>query len=47
MTYALLLLNLFWEFLKIGVFCIGGGMAALPFLYDWGKNGLVHQRAGA
>ena len=38
MTYALLLLNLFWEFLKIGVFCIGGGMAALPFLYDLGEK---------
>ena len=38
MTYALLLLSLFWEFLKIGVFCIGGGMAALPFLYDLGDK---------
>lgn len=24
---------LFWEFLKIGIFAIGGGYAALPFLY--------------
>ena len=23
-----------WEFLKIGLFAIGGGLAALPFLYD-------------
>ena len=38
MTYALLLLQLFWEFLKIGVFCVGGGMAALPFLYDLGDK---------
>ena len=38
MTYAPLLLSLFWEFLKIGVFCIGGGMAALPFLYDLGDK---------
>ncbi len=38
MTYALLLLNLFWEFLKIGVFAVGGGMATLPFLYDLGAK---------
>ena len=38
MTYALLLLSLFWEFLKIGLFCVGGGMAALPFLYDLGDK---------
>lgn len=38
MTYALLLLNLFWEFLKIGVFAVGGGMATLPFLYDLGEK---------
>lgn len=37
MTYLLL----FWEFLKIGLFAVGGGLAALPFLsqlpskYDW------------
>ena len=29
MTYLLL----FWEFLKTGLFSIGGGMATLPFLY--------------
>lgn len=27
-------LLLFYEFFKIGLFTIGGGMAALPFLYD-------------
>ena len=27
-------LRLFWEFLKIGMFSVGGGMATLPFLYD-------------
>ncbi len=32
MTYALTLLSLFWEFLKIGLFSVGGGMATLPFL---------------
>ena len=25
-------LQLFWEFLKIGLFAVGGGMATLPFL---------------
>ena len=38
MTYTLLLLELFWEFLKIGVFAVGGGMATLPFLYDLGEK---------
>lgn len=27
-------LLMFWEFLKIGLFSVGGGMATLPFLYD-------------
>ena len=27
-------LHLFWEFLKIGLFAVGGGMATLPFLQD-------------
>ena len=27
-------LQLFWEFFKIGMFSVGGGMATLPFLYD-------------
>ena len=30
MIYALL----FYEFFKIGLFAVGGGLAALPFLYD-------------
>ena len=38
MSYALLLLQLFWEFLKIGIFAVGGGMATLPFLYDLGEK---------
>ena len=27
-------LQLFWEFFKTGLFTVGGGLAALPFLYD-------------
>ena len=27
-------LTLFWEFFKIGLFIIGGGLAALPMLFD-------------
>ena len=27
-------LRLIWEYLKIGLFSVGGGMATLPFLYD-------------
>lgn len=27
-------LQLFWEFFKIGIFAVGGGMATLPFLQD-------------
>lgn len=27
-------LLLFWEFFKTGLFTVGGGLAALPFLYD-------------
>ena len=27
-------LKLFWEFLKIGLFAVGGGMATLPFLKE-------------
>lgn len=29
-----MLLNLFLEFFKIGLFAIGGGLATLPFLYE-------------
>ena len=27
-------LQLFWEFLKTGLFAVGGGLATLPFLYE-------------
>ncbi len=30
----MLYLRLFFEFFKIGLFAIGGGMATIPFLYD-------------
>ena len=30
----MILLQLFWEFLKIGLFAVGGGMATLPFLQE-------------
>ena len=30
----MILLQLFWEYFKIGLFAIGGGMATVPFLYD-------------
>ena len=30
----MILLKLWWEFFKIGLFSVGGGMATLPFLYD-------------
>ena len=30
----MMLLRLWWEFFKIGMFSVGGGMATLPFLYD-------------
>ena len=33
-------LQLFWEYFKVGLFSIGGGMATIPFLYDLsGKTG--------
>ena len=31
-----LYLKLFWEFFKVGLFAVGGGMATLPFLKDIG-----------
>ena len=31
-------LKLFWEFLKIGLFAVGGGMATLPFLERLATN---------
>ena len=30
----MILLRLFWEYFKIGLFAVGGGMTTLPFLYD-------------
>lgn len=30
----MILLRLFWEFFKTGLFAVGGGMSTLPFLYD-------------
>ena len=30
----MILLRLFWEFFKTGLFAVGGGLATLPFLYD-------------
>lgn len=31
-------LRLFWEFFKVGLFSIGGGLATLPFLYTLGAK---------
>ena len=30
----MILLRLFYEFFKAGLFAVGGGMATLPFMYD-------------
>lgn len=30
----MILFKLFFEFLKIGIFAVGGGLATIPFLYD-------------
>ena len=30
----MILLQLFWEFFKTGLFAIGGGLATVPFLQD-------------
>lgn len=30
----MILLQLYWEFFKTGLFAVGGGLATLPFLYD-------------
>ena len=32
----MIFLSLFWEFFKIGLFAISGGLATLPFLYEMG-----------
>ena len=34
----MILLKLFWEFFKTGLFAVGGGMATLPFLYDMAEK---------
>jgi chromate transport protein ChrA len=31
---TMILLQLFWEYFKVGLFAVGGGMATIPFLYD-------------
>ena len=31
-------LRLFWEFFKVGLFSVGGGLATLPFLYSLGAK---------
>lgn len=37
-VYFLTLLRLFYEFAKVGLFAIGGGLATLPFLYDMAET---------
>ena len=34
----MILLRLFWEFFKTGLFAVGGGMATLPFLYSMSET---------
>ncbi|MDO5445247.1 MAG: chromate transporter [Eubacteriales bacterium] len=34
----MILLKLFWEFFKTGLFSVGGGMATLPFLYKMSEK---------
>lgn len=34
----MILLRLFWEFFKTGLFSVGGGMATLPFLYKMSEK---------
>ena len=34
----MILLRLFWEFFKTGLFSVGGGMATLPFLYSMSEK---------
>lgn len=34
----MILLRLFWEFFKTGLFAVGGGMATLPFLYNMSET---------
>lgn len=35
----MILLELFFEFFKVGLFAVGGGMATLPFLYELAEKG--------
>ena len=37
-TNIILLLLVFWEFFKIGLFAVGGGPATIPFLMELAKN---------
>lgn len=34
----MLLVRLFYEFFKVGLFSVGGGLATLPFLYEMGEK---------
>lgn len=34
----MILLQMFWEFFKTGLFAVGGGLATIPFLYDIGER---------
>ena len=34
----MILLRLYWEFLQVGLFSVGGGLATLPFLYSLGER---------
>ncbi len=34
----MILLQLYWEFFKTGLFAVGGGLATLPFLYSMGER---------
>lgn len=38
MIDVILLLTVFWEFFKIGLFAVGGGPATIPFLMDLTKK---------
>ena len=43
----MILLQLFFEFFKVGLFSIGGGLATLPFLYGFftACTGEIHRVA--
>ena len=38
MTFLLTLLRLFFEFCRVGLFSVGGGLATIPFLTDLGER---------